>query len=611
MYSTKSKLIIPFLFLILGSVLIYSCQKDFNPENDVVTQPILTSTSIEGRVIDETGLPVYGATVKAGLSTTQTDRNGMFKFSNASFTTTENFVTVNMSGFFEGSRTFFNRENSNNFIRIELLRKSITRIGAASGGTVGLRGNGGSILFEPNSFVTTSGAIYNGTVLVASKYLNPTNPNINDQMPGDLRGTNTTGGNVGLKSFGMLAVELTDESGQKLQIKTGKKATLTVSIPASLSNTAPATIPLWYFDNVTGLWKQEGSATKNGDSYEGDVTHFTFWNCDDPYEYVKIKMHVINAAGLPVAMAKVKITSALGAYAYDYTDNNGYVDGYVPKNQTLTLEVLNRCNAPAFSSNIGPFSSLTDLGNITITQNTTTIFGTAVSCTSTPVTDGYVQMTLQNGATEFAAIINGSFSSTFINCGSSSSVQILAVDNIAQKQGNNVIVNITSSNVNAGALSACGVSANTFFNLTINNVLISGNTSEFYRYGWRDTSYIDSSKCYYYYAAYDSSLTKYVYASLHLPVTQIFATPSSFSISGMGYSGINGVAEYVELFPINANTQVINFTEYSNLGQFIAGSFTGQLRRERYDTSWNPNNNLVDTVNANLNFRVRHVSTPF
>jgi hypothetical protein len=611
MYSTKIKLLIAFFFLVAGSVFFYSCQKDFNPENDGVIPPVLSSTSVEGRITDETGLPVIDALVKAGLTTTKTDKNGMFKFSNATFSTQETFVTVTKTGFFEGSRTFFSRENSNNFIRIQLLKKSISRIAASSGGMVDVRGNGGSIDFEANSFVTASGANYTGTVLVASRYLNPTNPDINDQMPGDLRGTNTTGANVALKSFGMLAVELTDESGQKLQIKTGNKATLTVNIPDAIAASAPATIPLWFFDSGTGLWKQEGTAIKSGDNYIGDVTHFTFWNCDDPYEYVKIKAKVVNAAGLPVAMAKVKITSAISGSAYDYTDNNGFVDGYVPKNQTLNLQVLNRCNEPAYTGNIGPFSSQTDIGNITLNQSTTTIYGTAVSCTSTPVTDGYVQITLANGITEFAGITNGSFSSTFINCGGNSTAQLLAVDNIAQKQGNNVSVNITGNNINAGALTACGVSSATFFTLSINGTTMSANTSDYSRHAWRDTTYIDSGKCDYLYAAYDTSLNKYIYASLHLPVNQLFNVPSNFSIDNMGYSGINASSEEVYMTPLNNATQTLSFTEYGFLGQFVSGNFTGQVRRERYIGGPNGSNNIIDTVNAVMSFRVRHVSPPF
>lgn len=605
----SSKLNVKFVSLLLATICIifFSCQKDFRNEDNLPDPTFFTSTSIEGRVTDETGLPVYGASVKAGTRTVQSDKNGMFRISDASFTTAENFVTVYKSGFFKGSRTFFAREKSNNFVRIQLLRKTISaRLDATAGGDAEMRGNGGSVHFQPNSFVTGSGLVYTGTVLVATHYLNPTDADISDQMPGDLRGTSAAGTTVGLKSFGMVAVELTDDAGQKLQIKNGLPATLTINIPAAISASAPVNIPLWYFNDSTGLWKQEGSAVKSGNSYIGDVTHFSFWNCDDPYEYVKIKVHIINSAGLAVPAVKVQITGAGGTSAYDYTDNNGYVDGFVPKNQILSLQVLNSCGQAAYTGNIGPYNVQTDIGNIAITQNTTTIYGTAVSCTNTAVTDGYVQVML-NGATSFAGIINGAFSYTFLNCNSNTSVQLLAVDNGASQQGNNITINFTGSNVNAGVLTACGVSANTFFNLTVNGTLLSANTPEYSRYGWRDSSYIDSAgRCDYIYAAYDSSVNKYLYVTLNLPVNQVFSVPTTFSLNGMGYSGITGSSEEVEMNPINLN-QSLSFTEYGLQGQFISGNLTGQFRRSRYSN----NQNLTDTVNAVLNFRVRHVSPPF
>ena len=593
--------------LLLTATLIYSCQKDFSFEKGDNGTVITTSANLEGRVTDETGLPVSGAIVKAGLVTTQTDRNGNFKFVNASFTTGETFVTVSKSGFFLGSRTFFSGENSNNFIKIQLLRKTITaRLDAAAGGDADIRGNGGSVHFEPNTFVTANGSTYTGTVLVATHYLDPTSQDINDQMPGDLRGTATNGATVGLKSFGMIAVELTGEAGQKLQIKSGMNATLNVNIPASLSAAAPATIPLWYFNDSTGLWKQEGSAVKSGDSYTGNVAHFTFWNCDDPFEYVKIKARVTNNTGLPVAGVKVKITAPVtGATAYDYTDNNGNVDGFVPKNQTLTLEVINTCGQAAYSGNIGPFSSQTDIGNVVMTQNTTTISGTVISCANTPVANGYVQIGI-NGNIEFAGVINGAFNYTFLNCNNSPVVQLLAVDNESLQQGNTVTVNLTSSTVNAGVLTACGTSANTFFNMTVNGTTLSGNTPDYNRYAWKDTSYVDSSGCDYYYAAYDSSVSRYLFASLHLPITQVFGTPSSFPLLDAGYSGINGITEDMSLSPLTPGQQ-ITFTEYGGLGQFVAGNYSGQMRRENYVNGIN----IIDTVNVILNFRVRHVTTPF
>jgi hypothetical protein len=600
----KIKFTLALMLVIFSSIFFYSCQKELTPDD---TTTVLSTTSVEGRVTDETGLPVADATVKAGINSTKTDKNGMFKFTNAAFTTSENFVTVSKSGFFKGSRTFFAREKSNNFLRIQLLKKTITaRLDANAGGDVELRGNGGSVHFEPTSFVTASGTVYTGTVLVATHYLNPTDANISDQMPGDLRGTSAAGTTVGLKSFGMMAVELTDDAGQKIQIKSGMKATLSLNIPTALLSSAPANIPLWYFNDSTGLWKQEGSATKTGDSYVGDVSHFSFWNCDDPYEYVQIKARVINNAGLAVAAAKVQITAASGASAYDYTDNNGYVDGFVPKNQTLVLQVLNNCAQVAYSGNIGPYNAQTDIGNITITQNTTTIYGTALSCANTPVTDGYVQVSFNN-STEFAGIINGNFSHTFLNCNGNTSVQLLAVDNGTLKQGNNVTVNITGNNINAGVLTACGVSAATFFTISVNGTVLSANTSEYSRFGWKDTSYFSNPGMYdYYYAAYDTSVSKYLYVILQLPVNQLFSVPSTFSLGGLGYSGVNGATEDVEMSALLPN-QTITFTEYGAMGQFIAGNLTGQFIRTRYITG----QTLTDTVNTMVNFRVRHVSAPF
>jgi hypothetical protein len=611
MPNSKRNLLIVTFFLLVSSVLFYGCQKELSTENGGTPVVITNQTSIEGRVTDESNMPVAGAKVKAGIATTQTDKNGMFKIANAAFTTSETFVTIEKPGYFKGSRNFFSRSGSNNFVRIQLLRKSVSaRIPSATGGDAAMRGNGGSVHFDANSFVTESGAPYNGTVLVATQYIDPAAADVNMQMPGDLRGTNTAGENVGLKSYAMAAVELTGESGQKLQIKPGTKATLSLNIPAALLATAPATIPLWYFNDSTGLWKQEGTAIKNGDNYEGEVAHFSFWNCDDPYYFVKIKMHVLNGAGQALIGAKVQITSTTrGSTAYDYTDNNGYVDGYVPKNETLQLQVFNSCNQAAYTANAGPFTADADLGNITLTQSTTTVYGTAVNCSNQPVADGYVQIIL-NGHTEFAGITNGNFSSTFLNCPGNNSMLIIAVDNSSLQQSTASTVAVSSNNINLGQLTACGVSANTFFNLTINGTTLSGNTPDFYRYGWRD----DSTNIYYngdidyYYAAYDSTVTKYVYFVLTLPYNNVFTVPSLYNNFNMGYSGITNSAEEYSLEALDTLTQKIRFTEYGGPGQFIAGDFTGQLERLNYTSNGNA---ATDTVNATLTFRVRHVTNPF
>jgi len=65
-----------------------------------------------------------------------------------------------------------------------------------------------------------------------------------------------------------------------LQLATGKNATVTFPIATATQSTAPATIPLWFFDETKGMWIEQGSATKTGNTYVGTVSHFTWWNCD-------------------------------------------------------------------------------------------------------------------------------------------------------------------------------------------------------------------------------------------------------------------------------------------------------------------------------------------
>jgi hypothetical protein len=46
--------------------------------------------------------------------------------------------------------------------------------------------------------------------------------------------------------------------GEKVELAEGLPATLTFAVPASMKDQAPATIPLWYFDEDEGIWKEEG-----------------------------------------------------------------------------------------------------------------------------------------------------------------------------------------------------------------------------------------------------------------------------------------------------------------------------------------------------------------
>jgi hypothetical protein len=86
MPSNKSQLSVLFFQLLIPILLIgFSCRKDLSLEKMGLDIPIDNSikvkASIQGIVYDETGLPVIGATVKTGVSTTLTNETGAFFFS--------------------------------------------------------------------------------------------------------------------------------------------------------------------------------------------------------------------------------------------------------------------------------------------------------------------------------------------------------------------------------------------------------------------------------------------------------------------------------------------------------------------------------------------------
>ena len=186
-------------------------------------------------------------------------------------------ITVEKTGFFKGYRVFSASANNTNFVQLKLVPKTlIGSIDAAAGGSVSLPDNSKITLPASGVVVRSNSQSYTGSVKVYAAVIDPASADISQIVPGSFQGTDANNYRVILTSFGMLAVELEGNSGEQLQIATGKTAKLRFTIPSSLRSAAPATIPLWSVDETTGLWKEEGSATKGTDYYEGDVSHFSF-----------------------------------------------------------------------------------------------------------------------------------------------------------------------------------------------------------------------------------------------------------------------------------------------------------------------------------------------
>jgi hypothetical protein len=433
--------------------------------------------------------------------------------------------------------------------------------------------------------VRSNNQSYSGSVKVYAEVIDPASADIAQIVPGSFQGTDAANNRVTLKSYGMLAVELEGNSGEQLQIAAGKTAKLKFTIPSSLRSTAPATIPLWSIDETTGLWKQEGNATKGTDYYEGDVSHFSFWNCDvsTPTIFLELNLKTVEGS-LPFTQVKITRVNSGGA-TYGYTDSTGHVGGLVPKNEPLLLEVFSNCNQPVFSQNIGPYSSNTNLGTITVTIppiNYLQITGSAVNCSNQPVINGNA-MIYYDGHLYNKPISNGNFSLTVTRCSNSNAtIEVVVVDNIGNEQSSIWSGSASSGTASTGTLSACGTSSVSFFNYTLDGTNYSLSTAT------TDSFFVSTGN------------------ATSQPATLIMAFKKSQPNINIDFYTQGGAVGTFPVMFMTANqyedssiTLVtpfnVTFTSYGVVGQFIEGSFTGQFREIL-------NNNLH---NVSATFRVR------
>ena len=539
--------------------------------NDLPADKLVTA-SLQGRVLDENGSPVQGAAVNSGTASTTTDANGFFSFTDIQLSSRFGFVKVAKDGYFTGSRSILTEPGSSNFVTITLLpRASKGTFSAAAGGSVVVT-KGDTVAFDGGAVVTAStNAAYTGTVHVFAAYLDPTDKDMSSHMPGDLRGIGTDGKETLLQSFGMMVVELEGDAGEKLQIASGKNATLRMAIPSSLQGTAPASIPLWYFNDTTGRWIQQGSAERQGNNYVGQVPHFSWWNCDASSGTVIFKVHVKDESGNPLAYTFMQFVSPSFGARGGYTDANGYASGMIPKGVALQLQIMNPCGSMVGGANVGPALADQDLGTITVsdTRYSLVISGNVVDCNNAAVDSGYVTA-LVDKMPYWAKVSKGAFSFTVKRCSyDMTSVSLAAADYIHHEQGSGVVMTADTGKLDAGQLKACGTTIEQYFNISVNGQTYTMNYP------------VDSIG--YWLANSMSNFNS-------LPVTGSAGNSLQFGVptlTGTGTFPVSGFSLYApNQVYFQSGAMQCTISQFGNINDFILGSLSGSLKDTLSQTNY-------------------------
>jgi len=306
---------------------------------------IISSLTLSGVVKGVNDQALEGVLLTVGEESTITNSQGLYRLENLDPDSDKIVVKFTKDNYFDVVRSeeVFG-EQSKYEIDIQMISKTDTNateavITSTDGGNIELE-NGSKVELSSNSFVDSSGDDYTGNVNVSLAYLDPTSDNFSLLIPGgSMEATREDDSESILISYGIIKVELEDEAGNLLQLKddSSSNATITVAVPESQKESAPDSIPLWYFDEEQGIWIEDGEAFLNDDKtlYIGTVSHFTDWNCDVPVaEQSIIEGYVKDEFGNPINRVWVKLGQVSAI-----TDINGYYRRRVPSNIEIEVSI--------------------------------------------------------------------------------------------------------------------------------------------------------------------------------------------------------------------------------------------------------------------------------
>jgi len=403
------------------SLLILSCRNDEydlspgdrTPIDDTV---VFVETNLSGLIKDESGALLSDVEIVVNGEMTTTDLNGFFTFKNIVLSNNGTLVKLEKEGYFHSFKFANGWPGENSYLGVTLIEKKSKQFSADQSTSI-LTNGGGRIEFQENSFVDQNDMPYQGSVRVYYHWYDPSSIDLPQTMPGDLRGVNAENERVQLTTFGMMAVELEGDSGQELKLKQGSTATLKFPVPSGADTEGITNMPTWHLDEDTGKWIQEREANLEEGNWVTEVSHFSFWNCDTPREYVRLSGELINAGGTSVANTVIIAKNSFdNTTAVTTTNELGRFEGFVPSGAILTLYILD-CDDLIEIYSVGLIEEDMDLGMITFDYDLETEFiALLVDCAAVPISNGYVTIETSTDTRLAVADQNGMVSIVFNDC---------------------------------------------------------------------------------------------------------------------------------------------------------------------------------------------------
>ena len=406
--------------MLLLSVLIIAsgCRKDVDqfiiqPDD----QPQLVTGSVLGKVWSPDGVSIEGAGVTLHGAMTLSGESGFFFLPDVSAPLLDGVLEVEKTGFF----TAYHRLpwTAGGELHANVLLAPKTASGSVSnetGGQVELPG-GFWMELPQQGLEYQTGDPFNGAALIYAYWINPSAPAFAQLAPNGSRGIDLAENDRYLTSYGVLALELTDENGLPLRTAPGKTLDLHFPVPVTLLSTAPAELSIWSFDTEKALWLEESTVALFDQYYSAKVASGLFWNVASSQPLVQVKGWIQLPDGSPARGALVRVSGTDGSeWAQVSTQNQGQFLLEIPGNSPGSLQVLDLCGNEQYAQALAGLPANVSLAPIQIEPaKLLQVQGSLLDCDEAPVSLGYVQVIIGENEV-LLPLKDGSFSAYLPVC---------------------------------------------------------------------------------------------------------------------------------------------------------------------------------------------------
>ncbi len=222
-----------------------------------------------GRVIDNEGQGVDGASLSINGISVQTNVDGSF---NLSILQAERYViNAEQLGYVPSSRVHAGAGIEDLVIAMQAAQTFA--IDPAEPVAV-VDDAGSEINLPANALVDAAGNPVTEPVVMQVHTFDV----LNEGMIGNMEATDDSGAPVILESVGAISVDFFGESGTQYQLGAGSAAEIVLQVPEDYDYSGP--IAMWHYDLEAGRWIEEGVGVVENGVARATVSHFSTWNFD-------------------------------------------------------------------------------------------------------------------------------------------------------------------------------------------------------------------------------------------------------------------------------------------------------------------------------------------